>query len=145
MKQFKKSVGVKNVYVYLPFIHQLRNREDKLLWSITVTLNTLSFYLYMIISLLLYPAAKIGLTENELEDILACDDDVLNDVYVYWTPPIRRLPPLLIVRLRQDIQQYLGLCLSNVVQVTTGYSAIFRFVFIKCCFCCCYFFVDNFY
>ena len=71
----------------------------------------------MIISLLLYPAAKIGLTENELEDILACDDDVLNDVYVYWTPPIRRLPPLLIVRLRQDIQQYLGLCLSNVVFV----------------------------
>ncbi|XP_076106889.1 NACHT domain- and WD repeat-containing protein 1-like isoform X1 [Mytilus galloprovincialis] len=51
-------------------------------------------------------AAKIGLTETELEDILACDDDVLNDVYVYWTPPIRRLPPLLLVRLRHDLQQY---------------------------------------
>lgn len=56
--------------------------------------------------------AKIGLTETELEDILACDDDVLNDVYVYWTPPIRRLPPLLLVRLRHDLQQYFGLCYS---------------------------------
>ncbi|XP_063410138.1 NACHT and WD repeat domain-containing protein 2-like isoform X2 [Mytilus trossulus] len=52
-------------------------------------------------------AAKLGLTETELEDILACDDDVLNDVYEYWTPPIRRLPPLLLVRLRHDLQQYL--------------------------------------
>ncbi|XP_052082166.1 uncharacterized protein LOC127719866 isoform X2 [Mytilus californianus] len=52
-------------------------------------------------------AANLGLTETELEDILACDDDVLNDVYEYWTPPIRRLPPLLLVRLRHDLQQYL--------------------------------------
>ncbi|VDI78486.1 Hypothetical predicted protein, partial [Mytilus galloprovincialis] len=52
-------------------------------------------------------AARLGLTETELEDILACDDDVLNDVYEYWTPPIRRLPPLLLVRLRHDLQQYL--------------------------------------
>ncbi|XP_033747679.1 NACHT domain- and WD repeat-containing protein 1-like [Pecten maximus] len=52
-------------------------------------------------------AATNGLSEAELEDILSCDDDVLNDVYVYWTPPIRRLPPLLLVRLRTDLQEYI--------------------------------------
>ena len=29
-------------------------------------------------------AAKSGLTESELEDILSCDDDVLEDVFQYW-------------------------------------------------------------
>ncbi|KAK6174034.1 hypothetical protein SNE40_017384 [Patella caerulea] len=47
-----------------------------------------------------------GLTETELEDILSCDDDVLNDVYMYWTPPIRRLPPLLLVRIKAELGQY---------------------------------------
>ncbi|XP_053395163.1 uncharacterized protein LOC123524131 isoform X2 [Mercenaria mercenaria] len=51
--------------------------------------------------------ARAGLTETELENVLSCDDDVLNDVYVYWTPPVRRLPPLLLVRLRSDLNQYL--------------------------------------
>ncbi|XP_070552817.1 NACHT domain- and WD repeat-containing protein 1-like [Ptychodera flava] len=51
-------------------------------------------------------AAKSGLTENELEDILSCDDDVLNDVFQYWTPPIRRLPPLLWIRTRTDLAPY---------------------------------------
>ncbi|XP_069134939.1 NACHT domain- and WD repeat-containing protein 1-like [Argopecten irradians] len=50
--------------------------------------------------------ATNGLSEAELEDILSCDDVVLNDVYVYWTPPVRRLPPLLLVRLRTDLQEY---------------------------------------
>ena len=48
------------------------------------------------------------MSENELEDILSCDDTVLNDVYQYWTPPIRRLPPLLLVRIKTDLKQYLG-------------------------------------
>ncbi|XP_048252371.1 NACHT and WD repeat domain-containing protein 2-like [Haliotis rufescens] len=51
--------------------------------------------------------SRRGLTESELEDILSCDDDVLNDVYMYWTPPIRRLPPLLLVRLKAEFNQYL--------------------------------------
>lgn len=55
--------------------------------------------------------AKSGLSEAELEDILSCDDDVLNDVYMYWTPPIRRLPPLLLVRLKASLENkhYLGM------------------------------------
>ncbi|KAL3870807.1 hypothetical protein ACJMK2_038847 [Sinanodonta woodiana] len=51
--------------------------------------------------------AQNGITEAELEDILSCDEDVLNDVYKFWTPPIRRLPPLLLVRLKTDLEQYL--------------------------------------
>ncbi|XP_048740917.2 NACHT and WD repeat domain-containing protein 2-like [Ostrea edulis] len=49
-------------------------------------------------------SARTGLSEAELEDILSCDDDVLNDVYMYWTPPIRRLPPLILVRLKASLE-----------------------------------------
>lgn len=48
------------------------------------------------------------MSDNELEDILSCDDDVLNDVYQYWEPSLRRLPPMLLVRLKADLKQYLG-------------------------------------
>lgn len=65
------------------------------------------FNVHVIFSLFSFQA-KHGLSEFELEDILSCDDDVLNDVYQFWTPPIRRLPPLLIVRLRHDLNRYLG-------------------------------------
>ncbi|KAH3785932.1 hypothetical protein DPMN_164028, partial [Dreissena polymorpha] len=51
--------------------------------------------------------ANNGITEAELDDVLSCDDDVLNDVYTYWTPPMHRLPPLLLVRIRTDIDQYI--------------------------------------
>ena len=33
-------------------------------------------------------AAKNGLTESELEDILSCDDEVLEDVYQYWVTKV---------------------------------------------------------
>ena len=52
-------------------------------------------------------ASKNGLTESELEDLLSLDDDVLNDVYQYWTPPVRRLPPLIWLRIRSDLGDYL--------------------------------------
>lgn len=52
-------------------------------------------------------ASKSGLTEPELEDLLSLDDTVLNDVYQYWTPPVRRLPPLLWIRIRSEINDYL--------------------------------------
>ena len=52
-------------------------------------------------------ASKNGLTEPELEDLLSLDDEVLNDVYQYWTPPVRRLPPLLWIRIRAEIGDYL--------------------------------------
>jgi len=50
---------------------------------------------------------KVYLVANELEDILSCDDEVLNDVYEWWVPPVRRLPPLLWVRIQADLGPYL--------------------------------------
>ncbi|XP_061186244.1 NACHT and WD repeat domain-containing protein 2-like [Saccostrea echinata] len=70
-------------------------------------------------------AAKHGLSEFELEDILSCDDDVLNDVYQFWTPPIRRLPPLLIVRLRYDLRWYLVSRGDSGIQILSWYHRQF--------------------
>ncbi|XP_019645210.1 PREDICTED: NACHT domain- and WD repeat-containing protein 1-like [Branchiostoma belcheri] len=52
-------------------------------------------------------AAKSGLTESELEDVLSCDDEVLNDVFEWWVPPVRRLPAMLWVRIKTELAPYL--------------------------------------
>ncbi|XP_055957735.1 NACHT and WD repeat domain-containing protein 2-like [Patella vulgata] len=52
-------------------------------------------------------AARDGLSESELEDILSLDDEVLNSLFVMWLPPIRRLPPSLLSRLQLDIGNFL--------------------------------------
>ena len=55
-------------------------------------------------------AAKNGLTEVELEDVLSLDDQVLDDVYQYWDPPVEgivRIPPLLWKRIKHSINTYL--------------------------------------
>ncbi|ELT90720.1 hypothetical protein CAPTEDRAFT_26677, partial [Capitella teleta] len=53
-------------------------------------------------------AAKSGLSAAELEDILSCDDEVLDEIYTFWVPPFRRLPPLLWIRVRNDLGMYLA-------------------------------------
>ena len=56
-------------------------------------------------------ASRHGLTEGELEDILSLDDDVINDAYQYWDPPILdiiRIPQLLWKRVRYDISEFLA-------------------------------------
>ena len=52
-------------------------------------------------------AAKRGLSVGELEDILSCDDEVLEEVFVYFSPPVRRIPPLLWIRIRNELGMYL--------------------------------------
>lgn len=52
-------------------------------------------------------ASSTGISETELEDLLSLDDTVLTDVYQRHIPPFRRIPPLLWVRIRHDISQYL--------------------------------------
>ena len=52
-------------------------------------------------------ASKNGLSQAELEDILSCNDKVLDELYKFWTPPMRRIPPLLWARVRWDISEYL--------------------------------------
>lgn len=57
-----------------------------------------------------FTAAKNGLTEAELEDVLSLDDEVLNDVYQYWDPPVKgvvRIPSLLWKRIRHFISDYI--------------------------------------
>ena len=51
-------------------------------------------------------ASKSGLSEAELEDLLSLDEKVLNDVYQYHLPPVRRIPPLLWTRIRADLPKY---------------------------------------
>ena len=64
--------------------------------------------MYMYVLYVLAISGKRGLAENELEDILSCDDEVLNDVYEFSTPPLRKLPPLLLIRIKTDMEEYLG-------------------------------------
>lgn len=52
-------------------------------------------------------ASKNGLSLAELEDILSCDDDVLDSIFKFWVPPFRRVPPLLWTRVRNDLGIYL--------------------------------------
>lgn len=57
-----------------------------------------------------FTASQSGLSEGELEDILSLDDEVLDEIYEYWDPPVRhviRIPQLLWKRIRFDIAEYL--------------------------------------
>ena len=56
-----------------------------------------------------FTATRGGLTEAELEDVLSLDNEVLNDVYQYWDPPVKgvvRIPSLLWKRIRHFIGDY---------------------------------------
>ncbi len=51
-----------------------------------------------------------GLTALEMEDILSCDDDVLNEVYHYHDPPLKgmvRIPSLMWARVADTMKEYL--------------------------------------
>lgn len=59
-----------------------------ILWFFIFLCFCFIFNDYMIVIygflLLIFFEVKLGLLEVEFEDILLCDDDVLNDVYMYW-------------------------------------------------------------
>ncbi|XP_055384364.1 NACHT and WD repeat domain-containing protein 2 isoform X2 [Condylostylus longicornis] len=71
-------------------------------------------------------AAKSGLSENELEDLISLDDKVLDDVYQYHMPPVRRIPPLLWTRIRNDLPNYLSEREADGVNVMNWYHRQFR-------------------
>lgn len=52
-------------------------------------------------------ASRNGLTENELTDLCSIDDELLDDVFVWHEPPMRRLPQLVLARLLSDVQNYI--------------------------------------
>lgn len=70
-------------------------------------------------------AAKSGLSESELEDLLSLDEKVLNDVYQYHLPPVRRIPPLLWTRIRSDLPHYLSEREADGVNVINWYHRQF--------------------
>ncbi|GBG26643.1 Kinesin light chain 3 [Hondaea fermentalgiana] len=51
--------------------------------------------------------ARDGLSTNDLEDLISMDDHVLDQVFEWWTPPVKRLPPLLWTRITDDLSGYL--------------------------------------
>jgi WD40 repeat protein len=53
-------------------------------------------------------ASREGLSALEIEDILSMDDELLDDVFEWWEPPVRRLPPLLVQRVIDDAGHYLA-------------------------------------
>ncbi len=48
-------------------------------------------------------ASRHGLSEVELEHLLSLDDTLLNHVFKFWRPPLRRVPPLLWTRIRSEV------------------------------------------
>lgn len=70
-------------------------------------------------------ASKSGLSEAELEDLISLDETVLNDIYQYHLPPIRRIPPLLWTRIRNDIPSYLVEREAEGVSVVSWYHRQF--------------------
>ncbi|XP_045104205.1 NACHT domain- and WD repeat-containing protein 1-like isoform X3 [Portunus trituberculatus] len=62
-------------------------------------------------------AAKHGLSDSEMIDILSCDEAVLEKVFVHYIPPVRRCPSLLWVQISKQLQPFLmktivaGICL----------------------------------
>lgn len=71
-------------------------------------------------------ASKCGLSESELEDLISLDDIVLNDIFQYHLPPIRRIPPLLWTRIRSDLPNYLSERDADGVSVMNWYHRQFR-------------------
>lgn len=70
-------------------------------------------------------ASKSGLSESELEDLISLDDKVLDDVYQYHLPPVRRIPPLLWTRIRNDLPNYLSEREADGVSVLNWYHRYF--------------------
>lgn len=59
------------------------------------------------LGLLTLAADYCGISSTHMADLLSLDGEVLGDVLQYWDSPITRIPPLLWVKLRGELQEYL--------------------------------------
>ena len=55
----------------------------------------------------LLAAETNGMNSEDIINILSCDEELLKDVLVWHEPPKRRLPPLLLARLKHDLGPFL--------------------------------------
>lgn len=72
--------------------------------------------------------ARGGLTAVEMDDVLSCDDQVLNDVYRYHDPPLEgtvRMPSLMWARVSERLREYLTEKQVDGKTVTTWYHRQF--------------------
>ena len=75
-------------------------------------------------------ATKSGASESEVEDFISLDDRVLDDVFQYHMPPVRRIPPLLWTRIRNDLPGYLSDSEADGVTVMKWYHRYRTYEFI---------------
>lgn len=66
-----------------------------------------------------------GISDNEIEDILSIDDDVLYSVFQYHMPPVRRLPSILWIRIKNDLEEYVVEKEANDTKVVYWYHRRF--------------------
>ena len=71
-------------------------------------------------------AAREGLSEVELLDLLSLDDQVLSSIFLFWLPPVRRIPPFLWTRLKLDLDKFLVVREAGDVEVLCWYHRQFR-------------------
>ena len=83
-------------------IHSLFDRVEKYYGKIYVK-HVLSYM----------TASKYGLSDVEMEDLLSLDDVVLDTVFSFWIPPVRRIPPALLPRLYNELRPYITLREAN--------------------------------
>eukprot|EP00004_Rigifila_ramosa_P011305 TRINITY_DN2401_c0_g1_i4.p1 TRINITY_DN2401_c0_g1~~TRINITY_DN2401_c0_g1_i4.p1 ORF type:complete len:1509 (-),score=386.44 TRINITY_DN2401_c0_g1_i4:835-4707(-) len=77
-------------------------------------------------SLGLLVATKHGITEDELLDVLSCDEELLENVLVFHKPDPRRLPVVLWSRLFLDLEPYLCEKRADGTEVLNFYHRQFR-------------------
>jgi len=51
--------------------------------------------------------SREGLSEKEAEDIISTFDDVLDDIFEWWVPPVRRISPMLVYRIIKDLGKFM--------------------------------------
>ena len=71
-------------------------------------------------------ASREGVSEIELLDLLSLDDEVLNSIFLFWLPPVRRLPPFLWTRLRIELDQFLVERDADDIAVLNWYHRLFK-------------------
>ena len=52
-------------------------------------------------------SSKSGISDNELEDVLSLDDKVLNSIYEDHIPSVRRVPTILVMKIKKEVASFL--------------------------------------
>ena len=65
---------------------------------------------------LLLKIDRQGLSDVEMKDILSLNNDVIDELHPYWSPPsagVSRVPTLAWIRLRDDLKEYMEETISS--------------------------------